>query len=136
MHKLAALQEQARRRHSPAPLVEPAPVHLEPRAFPKLRTTSEVAEILRISPKSVTRLFEGRTGVIDNGSPRTPTDADPRTKYRRLVIPEEAIWQYISEHKICMKWFVMKAEAAGLRRLRYASRGMFNKDSGNESFPR
>ena len=100
MHnKVAALQEQARRRHSSAPLIEPAPVHLEPRAFPKFRTTSEVAEILRISPKSVIREFEGGLGVIDNGSPRIPTETDPRTKYRRLVIPEEAIWQYLAEHR-------------------------------------
>ena len=99
MHKLAALQEQARRRHSPAPLIEPAPVHLEPREFPKFRTTSEVAEILRISPKSVIREFEGGLGVIDNGSPRIATETDPRTKYRRLVIPEEAIWQYLAEHR-------------------------------------
>ena len=100
MHnKVAALQEQARRRHNPAPLVEPAPVHLEPRAFPKFRTTSEVAEILRISPKSVIREFEGGLGVIDNGSPRIPTETDPRTKYRRLVIPEEAVWQYLAEHR-------------------------------------
>ena len=99
MHsKLAALQEQARRRHSPAPLVEPAP-DVEPRAFPKFRTTSEVAEILRISPKSVIREFEGGLGVIDNGSPRIPTETDPRTKYRRLVIPEEAVWQYLAEHR-------------------------------------
>ena len=98
MHnKLAASQEQARR-HSRAPLVEP-PIRLEPRAFPKFRTTSEVAEILRISPKSVIREFEGGLGVIDNGSPRIPTETDPRTKYRRLVIPEEAVWQYLAEHR-------------------------------------
>jgi hypothetical protein len=97
--KLAALQEQARRRHSSAPPIEPAPAPVEPRAFPKFRTTSEVAEILRVSQKSVIREFEGGLGVIDNGSPRIPTETDPRTKYRRLVIPEEAIWQYLAEHR-------------------------------------
>jgi hypothetical protein len=99
--RLAKLQDGMRRRHDHAPAPEPVVPVGRPDAppFPKFRSSLETAEILGISTKSVIRNFEGRDGVIDHGFSRTPTETDPRTKYRKLGISEEAIRQYISEHK-------------------------------------
>jgi hypothetical protein len=50
--------------------------------IPELLTVREVADILKISPDSVTRKLQDYPGVIDIGQPETPT----RKSYRKLQI--------------------------------------------------
>jgi hypothetical protein len=56
-------------------------------------TVAEVAEILRLSPDSVSRRFENRAGVLDLGRP----EELHRRRYRQLRISRRALNEFISE---------------------------------------
>ena len=56
-------------------------------------TVSEIAGILKTSPDTVIRRFEGRTGVIDIGSAETTK----KRRYRELRISRSAFERFIRE---------------------------------------
>lgn len=62
-------------------------------AFEEFLTVREVAEILKVSPDTILRRFEGRPGVIDMGSPETTH----HRRYRELRIPRSALERFIRE---------------------------------------
>jgi hypothetical protein len=61
--------------------------------FEEFFTVSEVAEILKASPDTVIRRFDGRPGVIDLGSP----ELTHKRRYRELRISRSALERFIRE---------------------------------------
>jgi hypothetical protein len=59
-----------------------------------LLTVEQVAQILRVSPETVTRRFAKVKGVIDIGSPETPK----KRRYRVLRIPKTVVEKYMLAH--------------------------------------
>jgi hypothetical protein len=59
-------------------------------------TVREVAAILKTSPDSIIRKFDGRPGVIDLGSPETSR----RRRYRELRIPRSTLERFIREKTV------------------------------------
>jgi hypothetical protein len=57
----------------------------------ELLTVEEVAQILGVSPDTVTRRFAKVKGVIDLGSPETPK----RRRYRVLRIPKSVVEKFL-----------------------------------------
>ncbi len=57
-------------------------------------TVSEVATILKVSDDTVTRLFSGRKGVLDIGTPEKLR----KRQYRILRISKAALDEFITEY--------------------------------------
>ena len=57
----------------------------------ELLTVEQVAQILGVSPDTVTRRFAKVKGVIDLGSPETPK----RRRYRVLRIPKSVVEKFL-----------------------------------------
>ena len=61
-------------------------------------TPAEVADLLKISTKTVIRRFENMPGVLNLGSERRPARRNQREKYAILRIPEEVLGEFIAEN--------------------------------------
>lgn len=64
--------------------------------LPELLTVAEIAETLKVSKDTVTRLFEDRPGVIDLGSEETRFSR----RYRVLRIPREVFQKFLIERTV------------------------------------
>jgi transcriptional regulator GlxA family with amidase domain len=59
-------------------------------------TVAEVAKLLKVSPDTVSRLFENEPGVIDLGSP----ERLHKRRYRVLRIPAAALNRFLHEKRV------------------------------------
>jgi transcriptional regulator GlxA family with amidase domain len=64
--------------------------------LPQLLTVAEIAETLKVSKDTVTRLFEDRPGVIVLGSQETRYTR----RYRVLRIPKPVLEKFLHERTI------------------------------------
>jgi hypothetical protein len=67
--------------------------------IPELLTVREVADILKISPDSVTRRFQNYPGVVDVGQPETRFGK----RYRVLRIPRNVLERYLVESRVARR---------------------------------
>ena len=59
-------------------------------------TVSEVAKMLKVSPDTVSRLFENEPGVIDLGSP----ERLHKRRYRVLRIPAAVLNRFLHKKRV------------------------------------